>query len=91
MTQDELRAAFEEVAFARYFQSTIKRNPNPPQPKISGALDFVPVDCKEKAVFLRRDPDGNYDDFSVDAAWWGWQLGYEFLQQGLLTGKITIT
>lgn len=63
---------FEEAVFAQYFLSTIKRNPNPPKPKISGALDFISVNCKDKENFLSKNDDGSYKEDTLNAAWWAW-------------------
>ncbi len=62
---------FEERIFSQYFLSTIQRNPNPPMG--TGAMDLVSVDCKTKAEFLVKNPDGTYESDTVNAAWWGWQ------------------
>lgn len=72
MTPTLNQDVFEERIFAQYFLSTIQRNPNPP-PGPCGALDFVPVDCKTKYEFLRKNDDGTYVTDTINAAWWGWQ------------------
>lgn len=69
------RELFERAIFAERFIKSIKRNPDVPQPKIAGALDFVSIDCPTKAEFAKRDADGRYVDRYLDAMWFGWQQG----------------
>ena len=67
------REQFEEAAFAQYFLSTIKRNNNVPQPRISGALDFVSDTKLTQAEFGARNEDGSYKEPTLNPAWWAWQ------------------
>lgn len=66
------RERFEEAAFGKYFLSCLVRNPDP-RPRISGALDFVVQDCKDKDEFLKKRPDGSYEADTLNSAWWAWQ------------------
>lgn len=52
------REEFERIVYSQYFVRSIKKNPNPPQPKISGCLDFIST-AMDKSDFLRRDQDGD--------------------------------
>lgn len=65
------RDKFETVVFARRFLASVKRNPDP-GPRIAGALDFVSIDCPNKADFFKRKPDGHYADPILSATWWAW-------------------
>jgi hypothetical protein len=67
------QALFEEAAYAQYFLSTITRNPNPPQPRISGCMDFVATATKTKVEFCAKNSDGVYVEESLNPAWWAWQ------------------
>ena len=75
------RELFEEAMFAERFIKSIKRNPDVPQPKIAGALDFVSIDCPTKAEFAKRDADGRYLDRYLDAMWFGWQHGQKHIAE----------
>lgn len=75
LSVDEIRAErenFEERAFSQYFMSTIKRNPNVPQPRIAGCLDFIATADKTKAEFCAMNEDGRYITEGLDSAWWAW-------------------
>ncbi len=69
---------FEHWVFGMYFVSQVRRNNSVPQPRISGALHFVPSrDCKTMEEFLKRAPGGLYEDESLNIAWGAWQACLE--------------
>lgn len=73
-TEEMERAKFEEVVFSDYYTRGIQRNPNPLQPKIAGALDFVPTHNLSKSQLCERRPDGHYVRQEISAMWHGWLL-----------------
>ncbi len=79
MENSEERKLFEDKVFSEYYIRNIQRNYNPPQPKISGALDFVPGKIMNKADFLARDERGNYKQSEVSAMWFGWNMYKEMM------------
>lgn len=70
------QSLFEEKIFFQYWLNSIRKNDNPPTPKISGCMDFVPGKIENRDVFLRKDADGNYIRNDVSAMWFGWQLAF---------------
>lgn len=80
------RAAFEDAAFKQCLLSTIMRNPSPPQPRISGCMDFIATADKTKAELCAKNSDGSYVEESLNPAWWAWQergTAHEELVTGL--------
>lgn len=75
------RSDFEEIVYAGYYLSTIKKNPNVQQPALAGCLDFVSyAGCIPKAEFLRRDSlelGGLYHRIEVAAMWHGWKMAMD--------------
>lgn len=71
--EEKERKLFEERAFAQYYLSTIQKNTNIPKPRISGALDFVSINCKNSSDFLAKNDGGSYIEDSLNPAWWAWQ------------------
>lgn len=71
MNEEKEREVFEERVFSQYFISTIQKNPDP-RPRIAGCLDLIPVNCKTKEEFIKRNEDGYYVEPTLNAAWWAW-------------------
>ncbi len=71
MTDREL---FEDRVFLDYFIRSIRLNDTVPQPKISGALDYVPTCELNKAQLCEKDEEGRYKQEEISAMWHGWCL-----------------
>lgn len=78
-TQNYNREKFEEYVFRDYYVKSIQRNPNVPQPAISGALNFVATATLNKSELCERDGD-NYIRQDVSAMWHGWKLHHELVE-----------
>jgi len=73
---DNRRELFEERVFREYFIRSIKKNENVPQPRISGALDFISTAKLNKAELCERNED-DYKRPEISAMWMGWKLAWE--------------
>jgi hypothetical protein len=61
---EKIREEFEAKAYMEYFMNSISFNPN---------KQFADCTAKPKNEWMARNENGDYEETTLNAAWWGWK------------------